>query len=59
MSTLISHTLDLAVRLVDTTTGRVVVGQDITLLYDGKRVPPDSDRPGPERLHPYSAGPGL
>lgn len=38
MSTLISHTLDLAVRLVDTTTGRVVVGQDITLLYDGKRV---------------------
>ena len=37
-TTIISHTLDLALRLVDTTTGRVVVGQDITLLYDGKRV---------------------
>lgn len=38
MAALISHSLDLALRLTDTTTGRVVVGQDITVLRDGKRV---------------------
>ena len=38
MAALISHSLDLALRFTDTTTGRVVVGQDITLLRDGKRV---------------------
>ena len=38
MGTVIHHSLDLALRLTDTTTGMQVTGQDITLLRDGKRV---------------------
>ena len=38
MPTQLRHTLDLAVRLLDTTSGMLVTGADVALFRDGKRV---------------------
>ena len=38
MPTRLCHTLDLAVRLLDTTSGMLVTGADVALFRDGKRI---------------------